>query len=369
MLNPEFEIQLIAVLVAMACAVPGVFLVLRRMSMVTDAITHTILLGIVIGFFIVKDLNSPVLILGATIIGVMTVWVSELLSDTRLMVEESAIGIVYPLFFSIAVILISRYAGSAHLDTDSVLLGELAFAPFNRYTVNGVDIGAKGLYTSGFLLLLNLIFVGVFFKELKLVIFDPALATIIGFSPAIIHYALMSVVSVTIVGSFEAVGSVLVIAFMIGPPATAYLLTNDLKRMILYSMAIGSFSGIIGFRLAMFLDVSIPGSMAVVVGFVFMLAVLFAPKRGLVSTLLLRAKQRKTYHQLALLWHVYQHEHTDRANVENHISTIAKHLNWEQSKIDRIVASLVQDSKLQVRDGMLYNMLDASELEAFLFEE
>ncbi len=146
--------------------VPGVYLVLRRMSMVTDAITHTILLGIVIGFFIVKDLNSPVLILGATIIGVMTVWVSELLSDTRLMVEESAIGIVYPLFFSIAVILISRYAGSAHLDTDSVLLGELAFAPpFNRYTVNGVDIGAKGLYTSGFLLLLNLILLACSLKN------------------------------------------------------------------------------------------------------------------------------------------------------------------------------------------------------------
>ncbi len=369
MINPELEIQLIAILVAMACAIPGVFLVLRRMSMVTDAITHTILLGIVVGFFIVKDLNSPFLILGATIIGVMTVWLSEVLSETRLMVEESAIGIVYPLFFSIAVILISRYSGSAHLDTDSVLLGELAFAPFNRYIVNGIDIGAKGLYTSGFLLLLNFIFVGIFFKELKLVTFDPALATILGFSPIIIHYALMSVVSITIVGSFEAVGSVLVIAFMIGPPVTAYLLTNDLRRMIIYSMVIGAFSGIIGFHLAMLLDVSIPGSMAVVVGFLLMLSVLFAPKRGLFSILILRTKQRETYRQLALLWHVYQHENTERAKTENHISTISKHLKWKQSKIDRTVASLVQEGKLRIQDGMLYNMLDKFEIEAFLFND
>lgn len=369
MLNPELEIQLIAVLVAMACAIPGVFLVLRRMSMVTDAITHTILLGIVISFFIVKDLNSPVLILGATIIGVLTVWVSEVLSETRLMVEESAIGIVYPLFFSIAVILISRYSGSAHLDTDSVLLGELAFAPFNRYIVNGVDIGAKGLYTSAFLLILNILFVAIFFKELKLVTFDSALASIIGFSPAIIHYALMSVVSVTIVGSFEAVGSVLVIAFMIGPPATAYLLTNDLKRMLLYSMAIGAFSGIIGFQAAMFLDISIPGSMAVVVGIFFLLSVLFAPKRGLVSALMLRAKQRKKYHQLALLWHVYQHENTERAKIENNISMISRHLNWTQSKIDKTVASLVQEGKLKVQDGMLYNLLDKAEIEAALLND
>ena len=222
-MSPQLEIQLIAVLVAVACALPGVFLVLRKMSMMSDSITHTILLGIVLAFFLTHDLSSPLLIVGAALIGVVTVWLTETLNRTRLMSEDSAIGIVFPLLFSIAIILITRYAGSVHLDTDSVLLGELAFAPFNRMVFFGVDIGAKAIYTAGGLLLINLVFITVFFKELKLVTFDPMLAAVLGFAPAAMHYALMTMVSLTTVGAFEAVGSVLVVAFMIGPPVTAYL--------------------------------------------------------------------------------------------------------------------------------------------------
>ena len=117
-------------MVASACSILGTFLVLKSMAMVSDAITHTILLGIVVAFFAVHDLNSPLLIVGAGIVGVLTVYLVELLNSTRLVKEDSAIGVVFPLLFSIAVILISKYAGNVHLDVDSVLLGELAFAPF-----------------------------------------------------------------------------------------------------------------------------------------------------------------------------------------------------------------------------------------------
>ena len=209
-MSAAIEIQLIA-------ALTGVFLVLRKMSMVSDSITHTILLGIVLAFFLTNDLSSPLLMIGAAVMGPVTVWLTELLTKTRLLSEDSATGMVFPLLFSIAVILITRYAGTAHLDTDSVLLGELAFAPFDRLSVNGMDIGAKGVYISGGLLLINIVFTVVFFKELTLVSFDPILAAITGFSPAVIHYALMTVASLTAVGAFEAVGSVLVTAFMIAP--------------------------------------------------------------------------------------------------------------------------------------------------------
>src|SRR5690606_4112912 len=122
----QIEIQLIAATVAVACALPGVFLVLRRMAMMSDAISHTVLLGIVVGFFITRDLASPLLIVGATLTGVLTVTLVEVLNRTRLVREDAAIGLVFPALFSIAVILISRYAGDVHLDTDAVLLGELA---------------------------------------------------------------------------------------------------------------------------------------------------------------------------------------------------------------------------------------------------
>lgn len=265
-MNPSQEILLIAVLTAAGCAIPGVFLVLRKMSMSADSITHTILLGIVLAFMAVNDLSSPFLLLGAAAVGTVTVWLTELLSKTRLVSEDSATGIIFPLFFSIAVILITKYAGSAHLDTDSVLLGELAFAPFDRMVIGGVDIGAKGIYISGGLLILNTVLVSVFFKELTVVSFDPVLAAVLGFSPALVHYSLMTAASVTAVGAFEAVGSVLVTAFMIAPAAAAYLLTDNLKHMIFIAVVIGTASGVLGFHTAMLLDVSISGSMACFAG-------------------------------------------------------------------------------------------------------
>lgn len=277
-MTPQIEIQIIAVIVAAACAIPGVFLVLRRMSMMSDSITHTILLGIVLAFFITHDLSSPFLIVGAALMGVATVWLTETLHRTRLLAEDAAIGIVFPLLFSVAIILITRYAGKVHLDTDSVLLGELAFAPFDRMVVYGIDIGAKGIYMSGVLLLINLTVVILFFKELQVAAFDPMLAAILGFAPGLIHYLLMTLVSVTAVGAFQAVGSILVVAFMIGPPVTAYLLTDNLKHMLIISGVIGAFNGIAGYQAAAFADVSIAGSMAVMTGIVFLVAFVFAPK-------------------------------------------------------------------------------------------
>ena len=291
MMSAELEIQVIAVIVAVACSLPGVFLVLRKMSMMSDSITHTILLGIVIAFFITKDLNSPLLIVGAALVGVLTVFLTELLNNTKLLSKDSSIGIVFPLLFSIAIIIISKYAGSVHLDTDSVLLGELAFAPFNRFIVFGVDIGAKSIYTMGTILIINLLFVIIFFKELKIVTFDPALAAVLGFMPSLIHYGLMTLVSITAVGAFESVGSILVVAFMIGPPVTAYLLTEDLKKMIIIDIIISAINGVLGYRFAEALDVSIAGSMALMTGLVFFLVFIFTPKNGLISRRLMKRKK------------------------------------------------------------------------------
>lgn len=275
-MNAEIEIQLIAVLTAASCAIPGVFLVLRKMSMTSDSITHTILLGIVLAFFVVNDLSSPFLLIGAAVMGPVTVWLTELLTKTGLLSEDSATGMVFPLLFAIAVILITRYAGTAHLDTDSVLLGELAFAPFDRLVIGGMDMGAKGIYVSGVLLIVNVVFTAVFYKELLVVSFDPVLASVMGFSPAVMHYSLMGMASLTAVGAYNAVGSVLVTAFMIAPAAAAYLLTEDLKKMLVIAVVIGGVSGIAGYQTAAFFEVSIAGTMACWAGGIFLAAVLWS---------------------------------------------------------------------------------------------
>ncbi|MCT4543004.1 MAG: metal ABC transporter permease [Vallitalea sp.] len=339
-MTPQLEIQIIAVIVAVACSIPGVFLVLRKMAMMSDAITHTILLGIVVAFFIVRDINSPFLIIGAAAIGLITVYLVELLNHTKLVSEDSAIGIVFPLLFSIAIIIISKYARSIHLCTDSVLLGELAFAPFNRMIVGGVDIGAKAIYSMGTILIINFVLVILFFKELKIATFDKGLATVLGFSPVLIHYGLMTSVSVTAVGAFEAVGSILVIAFMIGPPITAYLLTDDLKKMLFISGIVGAINAVLGYQFADFFDVSIAGSMATFTGITFFLIFIFAPERGIITIIKRRKYQEIDFASKTMLFHIYNHEGNINESVENGISSIYNHLNWKIDFLNKIANKL-----------------------------
>lgn len=352
-MSTGFEIQLIAIIVAVACSLPGVFLVLRKMAMLTDAITHTVLLGIVIAFFITQDLSSPLLIVGAALMGVATVYIIEMLHSTKLVSEDASIGVVFPLLFSIAIIIISRYAGNVHLDTDSVLLGELAYAPFNRLYLFGRDLGPKAIYSMGIILIINIIFIGVFFKELKIVTFDPALATILGFSPALIHYSLMTLVSITAVGAFESVGSILVVAFMVGPPVSAYLLTDDLKIMIILSALIGALNGISGYQFAMYFDVSIAGSMALMTGIVFMLIFILAPKRGFLTVLRRRKLQKKDFAEKSLIFHVYNHEGEEDEILESGIDSIGKHLNWDGNYLEGILNQLKKKEIIYIENDLI----------------
>jgi manganese/zinc/iron transport system permease protein len=342
MTSIQIEIQLIAAVTAVACALPGVFLVLRRMAMMSDAISHTVLLGIVLGFFLTGDLASPVLVIGAALTGVLTVSLVELLNRTRLVKEDTAIGLVFPVLFSIAVILISRFAGDVHLDTDAVLLGELAFAPFNRFTLFGFDLGPAALFLMGGILLINLGFIVLFYKELKLATFDPGLAAALGFLPGVLHYALMGAVSITVVGAFEAVGSILVVALMIAPPMTAYLLTENLARMIAASALVGVAGAISGYWLAHLLDASIAGSMAAALGLIFLFVLLFAPRRGLLAAVQRRIRQRGEFARTLLLIHLLNHEGLPEADQENNLEQLHEHLRWETEFTTRIVRGAVQ---------------------------
>jgi len=352
-MNAAFEIQLIAIIVSVACALPGTFLVLRKMAMMSDAITHTVLLGIVLAFFITHDLNSPLLIAGAALIGIITVWLTETVTRTKLVSEDSAIGIVFPLLFSIAIILITRYAGSVHLDTDSVLLGELAFAPFDRMIIFSKDIGAKSIYTMGTLLLINAFLLFTFYKELKLTTFDSLLAAMLGFSPVWIHFGLMALVSLTAVGAFEAVGSVLVIAFMIGPPLSAYLLSNNLKTLLFLSAGFGTMSAISGYQLSALLDVSIAGSMAVTTGLIFAAVFTFSPKQGLIGILLRKKRQREEVFQHTVLTYIQNHENNPASTEKMSLPSIALHLHWTQKNLLTIVTHLQKNGQITLGEGNL----------------
>ena len=357
MTGPQLEIQLIVSLVAAACALPGVFLVLRRMALLSDAISHAVLLGIVLAFFLVEDLTSPLLVVGAALIGLVTVALVELVRRTGLVREDAAIGLVFPALFSVGVILVSRFADSVHLDTDAVLLGEVAFAPFDRLVVAGWDIGPQAAYVMAALLAVNALGIGLFYKELKLATFDPALAVALGFSPALVHLGLMTLVSTTSVGAFNVVGAVLVVALMIAPAATAYLLTDRLSVLLAVSVGVGVASAIAGYWLAHALDASIAGSIATAAGGFFALAFLFAPGRGLVAATRRRARQRWEFPQAMLAIHLLNHEGRPEAAVENRVEHLDDHLRWDPAFAAAVVARAEQRG-LVVRSGDLLALTD-----------
>lgn len=339
----QVEILAIAVVTAVACALPGAFLVLRRLAMVSDAISHSILPGIVLAYFLTRDLSSPWLVVGAAATGVLTVALVEALTRTRRLKEDAAMGLVFPALFSFGVLLITRHAGNVHLDVDAVLLGELAYAPFNRMELGGMDLGPRGLWLMGGMMLINLVAISLFFKELKLATFDAGLAGALGFAPVLLHYGLMSLVSLTAVGAFDTVGLILVVALMIGPPAAAYLLTDRLEVMLGLSALLGAVSAALGFALAVWLDGSIAGSMAVAVGLVFAAVFLAAPRHGLLAMLLRRRRQRWEFAQLMLAIHLWQHEGEPDEEDESRIDHLhGKHVGWTPSFTLRTVEMAVR---------------------------
>lgn len=349
MSSAQLEIQIIASLVAIACAIPGTFLVLRKMAMISDAISHSILPGLVIGFFITQDLNSPLLILLAALTGVLTVVMVEKIQKTKLVKEDTAIGLVFPALFSIGVIMIAKYANDVHLDIDSVLLGELAFAPFDRLYYDGLDLGPKSLWVISIILLVTLTLLLAFYKELKLSTFDAGLATSLGFSPAILHYGLMSVASVTTVGAFDAVGAILVVALMIAPAASAYLLTTNLTKMIVLACFFGVFSAITGYWAANYLDASIAGSIATMLGIVFLMVYLFAPSKGLFAVLYREKQQRIEVSLITFILHLKNHHEVVERNV-NHLN---EHINWQKVRSKTVLNLGLKNNLFTIENGIV----------------
>lgn len=348
----QIEIQLVGALVAAACAVPGVFLILRRSALLSDAISHTVLLGIVTGYILLRDINNPLLILFAAGSGVLTVTLSELLLRTRLVKADAAIGLVFPALFSIAVIIITRDFSNVHLDTDAVLLGELAFAPFNRAEILGANL-PRGVWVMGAIGLINVALVIIFYKELKLATFDAALSAALGFSPALIHYGLMTMVSVTAVGAFDHVGSILVIALMIAPPSAAYLLTDRLSRMLIISVGIGVASAIAGYWAARALNVNVSGAMATLTGIFFLAALIFAPERGLLARAWARERRKQRFAIEMLLVHLNTHEGTAEAATENSLAHLVSALKWNADFAAKTVSRATASGWIEREQGAL----------------
>lgn len=269
-----FLIFLVLLFSGCACALLGSFLVLRGMAMLVDAMSHSVLLGIVLFYFVFQDLSSPWLFLGASLMSVLTVFCIEWLIKTKLLAEDAAMGIVFPFFFSVSVILISRFFKNTHLDLDSVFTGNILFSSLDTFSF-GDYVVPKSLLIMAALLCLVLLVIKSFYKEWKLLTFDAAYAQVIGLPVLFLHYLLMTLCSFVAVYSFEVIGIVLVLSFMVAPASTAFLLTKDLKKMLFFSVISASVQVVLGMVFSYLWDLSITGVTAFVGAGLFLMAFLY----------------------------------------------------------------------------------------------
>ena len=463
--NPQYTATLVGSLIAVSGALLGTFLLLRGMSLTSDAISHTVLLGIVVAFMVMSSvfdqepsLSSVWLIFGAAAAGVATVVLTELIYRSGLVRQDAALGLAFPLLFALAVIMVSRFVDDVHLDEDAVMVGEIGVAwantnshcldqcttvtitpddpraeltrqcvncrqlgisprdkeaEFTEICANCGEYGPAQAWQAGFtqtepvlvfwpksitvmalLTLLTVVAVVLLYKELKLSTFDPTLAAALGFRPTLLHYGLMVMVSLVAVGAFDAVGSILVVAFFIIPPAAAYLLTDRLPRMLAYSSLIGAAGAYTGYDLArgnllglahisdilaalndlLGLDLieqwdsSISASMVLMIFFFFLAAWIFSPKYGLVSTMIRRRNQRRNFDIQVVLGHIHHHlvrlsnipdlaldDDRIRASESDEltVSTLHRHFRWSPAKMQRILRRLRASNLVQVQADLV----------------
>lgn len=284
----EFWVLLTGAMVGITCGLSGVFLILRKTAMIADAISHTVLFGIVVAFMITQSLNGFWMLLGAAIAGLLTTYLVQVLQSGGLQ-EDAAIGVVFTSLFALGVLFITLFAGNVHLDVEHVLMGEIAFVPWDTWSILGFTM-PKAVWMLSIVLVLNVLFLVLFYKEIKLSTFDPVFALSIGLPIIVMHYSYMTLVSLTTVAAFDSVGAVLVVAMLIGPAATAYLISKSVRSMIFWSMTFGVTAAITGYYLAKLWNTSIAGMMAAMIGIIFMLVFLFMPHDGIVWKMITRLK-------------------------------------------------------------------------------
>lgn len=279
------QLLITALVTSAACALPGTFLVLRGTSFMSDALGHAIFLGIVLSFFVTHQIHHPFMFVGATLTGLCSVAIIEIVIKTKKIYPDAAIGLIFPLLFSIAVILINLFVNSIHLDVDAVLLGELTFTPLHQLKIYGTNCGSCALWIMTVILMLNIILIAANFKAFKLATFDPNFATLLNFKTDWIHYLIMAMTCLTIVGTFECAGAILIVAFMIIPPATAYLITYRLTHMLCASVILAMIGAVSGCIMAHLFNVSIAGSIATMNGMWFFIILMLSKKFILNSTI------------------------------------------------------------------------------------
>ncbi len=277
------EVQiLVLMLVACASALIGTFLVLKKMTMLANSLSHTILLGIVVAYLILSPFISStevhghvisikVMLIAALSTGVITTLLTQLLTTLLKLQEDASTGLVFTTLFALGVVLVTVFTRNTHIGIEAIM--------------GNVDaLHVHDIVLIFWIALIDFIVIALFFKEFKLTTFDAPFADAQGFSSPFFSYLLMVLTSATVIGAFRAVGVLLVLAFLVGPALTARLFSNRLKTVILLAIAIGAGASLVSVALARHLltiyhlPVSTSGLVTTILGVIYFLGLL-TPRR------------------------------------------------------------------------------------------
>ena len=344
-------------LVAISGALLGTFLVLRGEAMSGDAISHAIVLGIVLAWMLTGARAGLVPVAGAVVAGVGAVFLARALARSRLLGQDAATGLVFPAMFALGVLLINLNARNLHLDIDTVLLGEIGFVWLNTVTIGGIDWPVAGVTLAG-VGLVNAAVVTLFWKEWKIAAFDPGLAQALGLRPGAMGFLLLALTAATAVAAFDAVGVVLFLAFLIVPPVTGRLVAASLSGTLAVALVCGLAAVVAGYAAAVRADVSLGGGMALATGLGLGLALAASPRAGVVAVLVRRRTLREEELLSVLPAHLAAHEGTPSAGTECTAEALVGHLGWSPGRAGTIV-SVGLDRGVVQRDGVRLGLTDA----------
>lgn len=316
---------LVGILVSAGCSLVGCFLVLRRMSLLGDAISHAVLPGIAIGFIFSGSINSVGIFLGALATGMLTAYLTQTLSRAVKVTEDASLGVVFTSLFALGVVLMHQ---QVDLDPGCVLYGEIQFTDFQKNDFLGMQLPEPVIHLSGILIVVLFVIV-IFWKEWKIASFDPALATALGFRANLLHYLLMALTAGMTVAAFRSVGSILVVAMLIVPAATAQLLTHRLSTMLLVASLLGSFASVLGYGTAVYTNTSVAGMMAVSTGILFLLAFLLAPEQGIIAKLIKQSRLSFRIGREDILGELYRSQEKGKASLT--LATLSAEPGWRRS--------------------------------------
>ncbi len=273
---------LMAFFVALPCSQIGSFLILRRMALTGDAISHSVFPGVVIAFLFTGDLSSPWLIVGAGLAGLASTVIIELIHKWTRVKQDAATGISFTALFALGVVLMeTRLGRNVDLDLDCVLHGKLGLLLDGGMVSIGGQMVPEPLMVMAGVALVSVVLMALFYRVLMLSSFDEGLAASFGYRPAIIHYGMMFAVSFIAVAAFQAVGAILVIALLILPGASAYLCTHRLKTMLLLAALHALLSAVGGLYIFAWFNTNMAAAVVVCGGVLLAIAWLLGPVDGL----------------------------------------------------------------------------------------